>query len=136
MVGARALHEIMEVARRVLLGLRARVIGRGDRGEVGWSAAILSVLFSPLRGGALVLILALGLTFAMASVEARWEQRLLGVLGKGWWSRAINAGTPVATACASVRSEPRVDRRLVWSGHQVKMRCRCGLMCRAQRLLR
>ena len=30
MVGARALHKIVEVARRVLLGLRARMIGRDD----------------------------------------------------------------------------------------------------------
>ena len=58
----------MEVARRVLLGLRARVIGHGDPREVSQSAAIFSVLFSPLRGGALVLILALGLAFAPASV--------------------------------------------------------------------
>ena len=68
MVGARALHELVEVARRVLLGLRAHVISRGVQRGVGRSAAILSVLFSPLRGGALVLILALGLTFAVASV--------------------------------------------------------------------
>ena len=71
MVGARALHEIMEVAQRVLLGLSARVIRRGDQRGVGRSAAILSVLFSPLCGGALVLILALGLTFDVASVGAR-----------------------------------------------------------------
>ena len=70
-VGARALHEIVEVARRVLLGLCACVIGRGDRRGVGRSAAILYVLFTPLHGGALVLILALGLTFAVASVGAR-----------------------------------------------------------------
>ena len=70
-VGARAFHELAEVSRSVLLGLRAQVIGRGDRCGVGWSAAILSVLFSPLRGGALILILALGLTFAVASVGAR-----------------------------------------------------------------
>ena len=70
-VGARALHELVKVAWRVLLGLSARVIRRGDQRRVGRSAAILSVLFSPLRGGALVLILALGLTFAVASVEAR-----------------------------------------------------------------
>ena len=86
MVGARALHEIMEVARRVLLGLCARVIGCGDRREVSQLAAILSVLFSPLRGGALVLILALGLTFVVASVEARWDWHLLEVLDKGPWS--------------------------------------------------
>ena len=70
MAGAWALHEIVEVARRVLLGLSARVIHRGDQRGVGRSAAILSILFSLLRGGALVLILALGLTFAMASIEA------------------------------------------------------------------
>ena len=71
MVGACALHELMEVAQRVLLGLRARVISHGVQRGVGRSAAILSVLFPPLRGGALVLILALGLAFASASVGAR-----------------------------------------------------------------
>ena len=45
MVGTRALHEIVEVARSVLLGLRACVIGHGDQREVGRLAAILSVLF-------------------------------------------------------------------------------------------
>ena len=70
-VGARALHEIVEVARWVLLGLSAHVICRGDQHGVGRSAAILSVLFSPLCGGALVLILALGLTFVVASIGAR-----------------------------------------------------------------
>ena len=70
-VGARALHELVKVARRVLLGLSAHVIHRGDQRGVGRSVAILSVLFPPLHGGALVLILALGLTFAVASVGAR-----------------------------------------------------------------
>ena len=70
-VGARALHELVKVARRVLLGLSAHVIRHGDQQGVGRSAVILSVLFSPLHGGAVVLILALGLTFAVASVEAR-----------------------------------------------------------------
>ena len=70
-VGARALHELVEVSRSVLLRLRAQVVGRDDRRGVSRSTVILSVLFSPLRGGALVLILALGLTFAVASVEAR-----------------------------------------------------------------
>ena len=73
MVGARALHELVKVAWRVLLGLSARVIRRGDQRRVGQSATILSILFSPLCGGALVLILALGLTFAAASVEEWWE---------------------------------------------------------------
>ena len=85
-VGAWALHELVKVTQRVLLGLRARMIGHGDRREVGRSAAILSILFSPLHGGALILILVLGLTFAAASVEAWWERRLLEVLDKGPWS--------------------------------------------------
>ena len=76
----------MEVARRVLLGLRARMISRGDQRRVGRSAAILSVLFPPLRGGALVLILALGLAFASASVGALWERRSLDASNKGPWS--------------------------------------------------
>ena len=70
-VGARVVHELVKVARRVLPGLCACVIGRGDRREVGQLAAIVSVLFSPLRGGALVLILAPGLTFVTVPVEAR-----------------------------------------------------------------
>ena len=44
-VGARALHELIEVTQKVLLGLLARVIGRGDQCGVGRSAVILSVLF-------------------------------------------------------------------------------------------
>ena len=44
-VGPRALHELMEVARKVLLGLLARVISRGDQHRVGQSVAIFSVLF-------------------------------------------------------------------------------------------
>ena len=50
-VGARALHELVEVFRSVLLGLRAQVIGRGDQRGVGRSAAILSILFSHLMEG-------------------------------------------------------------------------------------
>ena len=96
-VGARALHELVKVAHRVLLGLSARVICRGGQRGVGRLAAILSVLFSPLRGGALVLILAPGLTFIAAPVEARQKRRLLGVLDKGPWfqvSGTLERGTP------------------------------------------
>ena len=82
-VGAQALHEIVEVARRVLLGLRAHVISHDDQRGVGRSAVILSVLFSPLHGGALILILVLGLAFALASIGVRCERRLLEVLDKG-----------------------------------------------------
>ena len=86
-VGARALHEIMEVARRVLLGLSARVICHGGQRGVGRSAAILFVLLSPLCGGALILILVLGLTFVAALVEARQKRRLLGCWTKVRGSR-------------------------------------------------
>ena len=105
------------MAQRVLLGLLARVISRGDQRGVGRSAVIFSVLFPPLRGGALVLILVLGLAFAPVSIGVRRDQRLLEVLDKGPWSRAIRARTPVAAACVSVWSEPREYRRLVQSGH-------------------
>ena len=84
-VGAWALHELVKVVQRVLLGLRARVIVRGDRRGVGRSAVILSILFSPLHGGALILILVLGLTFVAVPVEAQRKRRLLGVLDKGPW---------------------------------------------------
>ena len=61
------------MAEGALLGRCARIISRGDQRGVGRLAAILSILFSPLSGGALVLIVVLGLSFAMASVEVRWE---------------------------------------------------------------
>ena len=86
MIGARALHELMEMDQRVLLGMRACVISRGDQCGVGRSAAIFSLLFPLLCGGTLILILALGLAFALASVGVRREQRLLEVLDKGPWS--------------------------------------------------
>ena len=44
-VGAWALHELMEVARKVLLGLLAHVISRGEQRGVGRSVAIFSILF-------------------------------------------------------------------------------------------
>ena len=115
-LGARALHELMKVAQRVLPGLCARVIGRGDRHEVSRLAAILSVLFSPLRGGALVLILASGLTFVADPVEARQKRHLLGVLDKGPWCQTIRARTPTDTARVLVRPKPRIDRRSAWGG--------------------
>ena len=134
-VGARALHEIMEVARRVLQGLRARVIGCGDRREVSRLSVILTILFSPLRGGALVLILVLGLTFAAASVEAWCERRLLEVLDKGPWSQAVRARTPFDATRVLVRPEPRIDRRSARGGHQVEVRCHCGFLSRTLWLL-
>jgi len=70
-VSAWALYELVEVVQKVLLGLHARVISRGDQRGVGRSTAIFSVLFPPPRGGALIQILVLGLAFASAFVGAR-----------------------------------------------------------------
>ena len=134
MVSARALHEFVEVVQKALLGLLARVISRGDQHGVGRSVAIFSVLFPPLRGGALVLILVLGLAFALASVGALRERCSLDASDKGPWSRAIRARTLVADDAVSVFvwPEPLVYRRSVRSGRQVKTRRRCGLLCHAR----
>ena len=70
-VSAWALHELIEVVGLALLGLLARAIGRGDQSGVGRLASILLVLFAPLRGGALVLVLALGLVLVSASTKDR-----------------------------------------------------------------
>ena len=78
-----------------MLGLCARMISHGDQRGVGRSATIFFVLFAPLRVGALVLILALGLTFTSASIEALRERHSLDASGKGLWSQAIRAGIPV-----------------------------------------
>ena len=112
------------------------MIRRGDQRRVGQSATILSILFSPLCGGALVLILALGLTIVAASVEARWEWRLLEQLDKGPWSQAVGAGTPVDATRVLVQPEPRVDRRSAWGGRQVEVRCHYGFLGRILWLLR
>ena len=95
MVGARALHELMKATRKVLLGLLARMISHGDQRGVGRLATIFLVLFAPLRGGALVLILALGLAFVPTSIEALQERCFLDVSTKGPWSQAIRARTSV-----------------------------------------
>ena len=75
-VGALILHELVEVVRLSLLGLLARVISHDDQREVGQSVPIVLVLFAPLRGGGLVLILTLGLIFVLASVEDRSDRLL------------------------------------------------------------
>ncbi|XP_066341461.1 uncharacterized protein [Miscanthus floridulus] len=64
---------------------------------------IFFVLFAPLCGGTLVLILALGLAFASASVEALWEQHSPDASGKGLWSQAIWARTPVIRPATAPR---------------------------------
>ena len=75
-VGAWAIHELVEVVRLALLGLFAHAISYGDQHGVGQLAPILLVLFAPLRGGALILVLALGLAFVSASIEDRSDRLL------------------------------------------------------------
>ena len=115
MVGARAIHEPIEVVWKIQLGLLARVISRGNQRGVGRSTMIFLVLFAPLRGGALVLILVLGLAFASAFVEVLRERRSLDASGKGPWSWAIWARADDAMSVL-VWSEPLAYRQLVWSG--------------------
>ena len=59
-----------------LLGLLAHTIGHGDQSGVGRSAPIIRVLFSPLRGGALALVLAFGLALVLASTKDRSDRLL------------------------------------------------------------
>ena len=83
MVGAWAIHELIEVVRQALLGLLAHAIRCGDQRGVSRSASILLVLLAPLRGGALVLVLALCLAFVLASVEDRSDYLLMGGMVRG-----------------------------------------------------
>ena len=83
MVCAWALHELVEVVQNALLGLLVHVISRGDQCKVGWSVTIFLVLFAPLRGGALILFIILGLAFVLASIEALQEQCSLDASAKG-----------------------------------------------------
>ena len=66
-----------------LLGLLACAIGRSDQSKVGRSAPIVLVLFAPLCGGALVLVLALGIAFVLASVEDCYDHLLIGGVVSG-----------------------------------------------------
>ena len=71
MVGARAIHEFVEVVSQALLGLLAHAVSCGDQRGVVWSALVLFVLLAPLRGGALILVHVLALAFVPTSVEDR-----------------------------------------------------------------
>ena len=77
-VGAWAIHELIEVVRQALLGLLARAISCSDQRGVGQSVPILFVLLAPLHGGALVLVLVLGLAFVLASIEDLSNRLLIG----------------------------------------------------------
>ena len=80
MVAAWTLHELVEVVGLALLGLLARMIGRGDQGWVGRSSSILLVLLAPLCGGAFALVLVLGLTPVPAIAKGCSDRLLTGGL--------------------------------------------------------
>ena len=75
-VGAWAIHELVEVVRQALLGLLAYAISPNNQCGVVRSASILFILLAPLCGGALVLVRVLGLAFVLASVEDRSDRLL------------------------------------------------------------
>ena len=83
MVGAWTIHELVEVVRQALLGLLAHAISCGDQCGVDRLASILFVLLAPLHGGALVLVLVIGLTFVSVSVEDRSDRLLAGGVVSG-----------------------------------------------------
>jgi len=82
-VGAWAIHELVELVRLALLGLLARAINHGDQRGVGQPVPILLILFAPLCGGALVLILTLGLALVQASIEDCSDRLLAGGMVHG-----------------------------------------------------
>ena len=76
MVGAWALHELVEVVGLTLLVLLAHTIGHGDQSRVGWLGPILFILFAPLRRGAPALVLALSLALVPTVAEDRADHIL------------------------------------------------------------
>jgi len=82
-VGAWTLHELVEVVGLVLLGLLAYTVDRGDQSWVGQSAPILLVLLALLCGGALTLVLALGLAPVSATTKDRLDYLLTGGVVRG-----------------------------------------------------
>ena len=83
MVGACALHKLAEVVRLALLGLLAHAISHGEQRGVCRSAPILFVHFAPLRGGALILVLTLGLALVPASAKNCSDRLLTGGMVRG-----------------------------------------------------
>jgi len=68
-VGARVIHEFVEVVRLAQLGLLAHAVSCGNQHSVVQSVPVLFVLLTPLSGGALVLVPTLGLAFVPAVTE-------------------------------------------------------------------
>ena len=97
MVGAWAIYELVEVVRQALLGLFAHATSYGDQRGVVQSAPVLFVLIAPLRGGALVLVLTLGLAFVLAFVEDRSDRLLAEGVVRGDVEQVVG-GTRIQTA--------------------------------------
>ena len=76
MVGAWSFHELVKVVGLALLGLLAHAVGRCNQSWVGWSALIPLVLLALLCGGALALVLALGLATVLTAAEDRLDRLL------------------------------------------------------------
>ena len=83
MVGAWALLELIEVVGLALQGLPARTIGHGDQSRVDRSVLVLLVLFAPLCGGALILVLTLGLALVLTSTKDHSDRLLIGGMVPG-----------------------------------------------------
>ena len=71
------------MVRQALLGLLAHAINYDDQCGVVRSVLILFVLLAPLCGGALILVLALGLGLVLASTKDRPDRLLTGGMVRG-----------------------------------------------------
>ena len=71
------------MVKQALLGLLAQAISYGDQRGVVQSVPIFFVLLTPLYGGALILVRALGLAFVSASVGDRSDCLLVGGMVSG-----------------------------------------------------
>ena len=82
-VGAWTLHKLVKVVRLALLGLLAHSVGRSDQSWVGRSELILIVVLALLCGGALVLVIALGLAPVSTTTEDCPDRVLTGGMVRG-----------------------------------------------------
>ena len=104
-VGAWTLHELVEVVRLALLGLLAHSVGRSDQSWVGRSAPILLILLTPLCGGALALVLTLGLALVLASAEDRSDHLLTGGM--------VHGDVKQVAGCMGLQTVEIVDQGLI-----------------------
>ena len=87
-VGAWTLYELVEVVGLALLGLLARSVGCSNQSWVGRSAPILLVLLALLHGGALALVLTLGLAPVLTATKDRFDRLLTEGMVHGDASRS------------------------------------------------